>query len=224
MSTTDLTAGDLIIKFELQVSDLTELSSQEELDLLNDKAQDVAMERPWEVLKTSVSGALTLDPVTGLYYITKPTDFAFFCENNMYTDNTMPVDNNAAPRVIFIGPNFTPYQIINYSDRVQYRTTGKVCYLDMNAGKIYFPVAPQASDISAYQFDYIKVPPLMTSTTDTPSWMPNRFRKMLYFAMATDDDILQKSPKATSYAPENAGKYQDTLEKMSWWNDQFYNN
>lgn len=220
MSQTDLNGADIITAFELQVDDITELSAAEELNLLNDKYMDVCSERPWEFLKKSATGALTLDSTTGLYYITKPTDFAFFAENNAYTDNAIEIENNAKPCVVFIGANYAPYQIVNYSDRVQYRTHSNVCYLDLTADKIYFPKAP--SDTSFYQFDYIRVPDLLTTST-TPVF-PNRFRKMLWFAMATDNDILQKSPKATSYAAENRAKYNDTLEKMSWWNDQHYMN
>lgn len=220
MSTTDLNGADIITKFELQVADLTELSSQEELDLLNDKYQDVSMERPWEALKKKATGSLTLDATTGLYYITKPTDFSNFCENNQYTDNAIPIENNAAPRVIFVGVAYTPYQIVNFSDRIQYRNTSNYCYLDLEAGKIYFCATPP--DLTFYQFDYIRVPDDLTIAT-TP-WMPNRFRKMLWFAMAVDDDILQKSPKAQSYAPENRQKYLDVMEKLNYWNDTMYNN
>lgn len=222
MSVDDLTAGEIITKFELQVADLTELSSSEELDLLNDKVQDVAMERSWETLKKAATGSLTLDSVSGLYYITKPTDFAYFVENNMYTNNTIGVDNNASPKVIFIGAGRSPYQIVNYSDRAQYKYQSGVCWLDLTDNRIYFPVAP--SDTSYYGFDYSSVPPVLTATTDKPAFIPSRFRKMLWFAMATDDDILQKSPKASSYAADNRAKYLDTLEKMSWWNDQLYMN
>ena len=217
MSKTDLTVAEIIEKFELQVNDLTELSSDEELDLLNDKAQDVAMERQWEVLKKNATGSLTLDATTGLYYIAKPADFSMFAENHQYTENNMATQNNARPCVVFVGQNRQPFQVINYSDRIQYRTTSSVCYLDLQNNKIYFPVAP--SDLTYYDFDYIMVPPLMTLTTDTPSWMPNRFRKMLWFAMATDNEILQLSAKANSYAADNRAKYEDTLEKMNWWND-----
>lgn len=215
MSTTDLNGGDIITKFELQVSDLTELSTQEELDLLNDKYHDVCMERPWDFLKTNATGALTLDATTGLYYITKPADFSYFCENNQSTDNTIESSNNASPRVIFVGTGYVPYQVVNYSDRMQYLTQSGVCWLDLTANKIFFPVAP--SDLTYYNFDYIKVPADLTTTT-TPIF-PNRFRKMLWFAMATDNEILQLSAKANSYAPDNRAKYADTLQKMNFWQD-----
>lgn len=222
MSVTDLTAGELITKFELQVDDLTELSSQEELDLLNDKMLDVAMERPWEALKTPVEGtSFSLDATNGLYYLAVPTDFSNFVENNMYTDNTLPVENNAAPKVVFVGQGRQPFQIVNYSDRMQYRTQSGVCYLDLVAQKIYFTVAP--NDMSYYQYDYLKVPPILTSAASIPSWIPNRFRKMLYFAMATDNEIIQLSSKANSYAADNRAKYQDTLDKMAFWNANLIN-
>jgi hypothetical protein len=219
LSTTDLNGGDIIVKFELQVNDLTELSPQEELDLLNDKYQDVCMERPWEFLKTNVTGALAYDSTAGMWYITKPADFSYFCENNQNTDNTLSVENNAAPRVIFVGTAYAPFQVVNYSDRIQYRTQNGVCWLDLNAGKIYFPVAP--SDTTYYNFDYIKVPADLTTST-TPIF-PNRFRKMLWFAMATDNEILQLSSKANSYAKDNLAKYQDTMAKMNYWQDNLFN-
>lgn len=219
MSTTDLNGGDLIAMFELQVNDLTELSTQEELNLLNDKYHDVCMERPWEFLKTNITGSLTLDSITGLYYIALPTDFSYLSENNQYTDNTIGIDNNAPQRVVFIGTGYQPYQVVNYSDRLQYRTTSGVCWVDLNASRIYFPVAP--GDITYYNFDYIKVPTDLTAST-TPLF-PNRFRKMLAFAMATDNEILQLSSKANSYAPDNRAKYIDTLSRMNFWQDNLSN-
>lgn len=44
-------ASEIIAKFELYVDDSTELSTQEELDLLNKVYQKVADDRPWEILK-----------------------------------------------------------------------------------------------------------------------------------------------------------------------------
>ena len=216
MSTADPTLNDIIIKFELQVGDTTELSSQEETDLANDKYHDICNQRPWEFLKKNVSGALTLDPVTKLYYIAIPADFSLFVENNEYTDNTLPINNNAAPKVIFVGANYKPFQIVNYSDRLKYRTQSGVCYADMNANKIYFPVAPD--DTSFYTFDYIMVPPDMALLADKPL-IPARFRKMIWFAMAVDDEILQRNTSANSQAVNNQAKYQSTLDDMNWWND-----
>lgn len=211
-----LTATEIIERFELQVDDLTELATQEELNLLNDiYLTDVcACGVPWEILKTAASGALALDPVTGLYYITIPDNFCYFVENNSYTDNTIGIDNNASPKVIFVGANYDPFQIVNYSDRVQYRTHSGVAYADMGAGKIYFPVAP--SDTSFYLFDYIRIPEAL-GLNDSPIF-PARFHNMFQFAMATRNEIMQLSAKANSYAPDNQAKFLDIMDKMRLWN------
>ena len=222
MSVTNLTVSDIITKFELQVNDLTELSYQEELDLLNDKIQELAAERPWEVLKKTATGVPTLDPTSGLYCISLPSDFNAFSENNMNTDNTLPVDNNASPKVVFMGANFQPFQIVNYSDRIQYRLQGGVCYADLTQNKIFFPLTPP--DLTFYQFDYVGLPPLLSLTTDTPTWIPNRFRKYLWFAMAVDDEILQRSASANSQAVNNQAKADKTLLDMNYWNDSLVNN
>lgn len=209
-----MTADEIITKFELQVSDMTELSSEEELDLLNDKYQDVCSDRPWEFLKKPATGALTYDATAGMFYITKPEDFSYFCENANYTDNTMEYQGTAQPKVVFVGAAYQPYQIISYSDRIQYRYRGAVCYLDPVVNRIYFPLAP--SDTSLYQFDYIRVPTDL-GLLDSPVF-PERFHKMLQFAMATDNDILQLSNKAKSYAAENLNKYEKTMGLMESWN------
>lgn len=223
MSAQDLTAEDLIEKFELQVDDLTELSTDEELDLLNDKYQDVCSERPWEFLKKNATnltnGAIALDTATGLYYITMPTDFSLFVENDTYTDNAIPIENNAAPKGIFLGITSNFCQIVNYSDRLRYKGWTNVAWLDLVAKKIFFAGTP--ADISSYTFDYIYTPDPL-EIDDTPAF-PNRFRKMLAFAMAVDNEILQRSPAANSQAIQNQAKYDKTMSLMDWWNDNLNN-
>lgn len=214
-------AEEIITKFELQVSDLTELATQEELDLLNEiYVTDICSDRPWEFLKTEKTGSLSLDGTTGLYYATLPDDFSYICENDQYTDNTIGIDNNASPKVIFIGTAFQPYQLVNYSDRVKYRNVSAVCWVDLNANRIYFPVAP--SDTSYYKYDYIKVPDDL-ALGDTPIF-PARFHKMIAYAMAMDNDILQLSAKAQSYLPENKSKFQQKFDAMALWNANLLNN
>ena len=46
-----MTAQEIIAAFELKVDDSTELSTSEELALLNRVYQLVCDERPWEILK-----------------------------------------------------------------------------------------------------------------------------------------------------------------------------
>lgn len=207
-----MTAGTIITEFELQVNDVTELSAAEELTLLNRLYQKICADRPWSFLKKAATGTVSSD-ATGSY-ITIPSDFAYFVENNNYTDNSIGIGNNAAPKVIFMvtGSAYMPYQIINYNDRRQYVDRTGFAYYDVVNGVIRFTGTPTGD---TYEFDYIKVPPQL-ATTDTPVF-PGRFHAILQFALATSNDILQLSPKATSYAQENAAIYQSYLNDMYYW-------
>lgn len=214
-----MTALEIITQFELQVNDITELSSAEELIVLNRVYQRVCTQKPWEFLKTSASGTVLTD-ATGSY-ITVPSDFAFFTENAQYTDNSYSYQGNAAPKVIFIIQNnaYIPYQIINFSDRRQYYNKGNYAYLDLANSVIRFTYPPVTT---SYEFDYIKVPATLTSAL-TPV-IPTRFQLILLYGMATENDVLQLSPKATSYQKENQALYQETMNDMALWNSQLYLN
>jgi hypothetical protein len=215
------TASQIITDFELQVADLTELSAAEELALLNRLYVRICALLPWEFLKTPATGTCSTD-ATGAY-ITMPSDFAFFVENNQYTDNTQSYQNNAAAKVIFIGTSYTPYQIINFSDRRQYRNMTGYAYLDLvnSVIRLTDPVTALPTSL-VYEFDYIKVPAKL-ATSDYPAF-PGRFHDMLTFAMAVDNEILQLSDKAKSYLAQNQTKYQEYLNDMKWWNNQLYLN
>ena len=113
------TADQIIKKFELQVSDVTELSSAEELMLLNRIYQRVCDTRPWEFLKTNKQGTMSGSGVDG-FYIAVPEDFAYLYENYNWTDNSYSTQLNRAPIVIFVGTARSPYYVINYADRNQY--------------------------------------------------------------------------------------------------------
>jgi len=206
-----MTAGEIITKFELQVSDITELSSDEELDLFNKVYFKVCTTKPWEFSKVNTSGTILTDANGS--YIPIPDDFAYFAENNSYTDNTMEATNNAAPRVIFLGPNFQPYQIVNFSDRRQYRTSSGYAYLDLANNQIRFTVAPT---LTTYDFDYIKFPAALT-VDDSPVF-PAAYHYIIFHGMAVENDILQLSEKARSYAPENNAKYISYMEDLDYWN------
>lgn len=222
MSQPSLTAAQIITNFELQVSDVTELSSTEELSLLNRRYQKLCLNRPWQFLRVPANGTILSD-ATG-NYITMPVDFAFFTENNQYTDSSMSVNNNAAPKVIFVVTSsgaYLPYQIVNFSDRRQYLNRGGFAYYDA-ANNITRFTGSTSGVGSLYEFDYIKVPPVL-AIGDSPLF-PGRFHDILTFAMATDNDILQLSPKATSYQVDNEAKYQDYLLDMQYWDAQLQMN
>ena len=208
------TSQDIITNFESQVSDITELSSAEELYVLNRVYNKVMSSRPWEILKTSVSGSLSGSGVDSMY-ITLPSDFAFLSPNANYTQNNYEYQGNSAPVVVFIGTNRTPYKVVNYSDRVQYLGKGGYAYLDLANNKIVFTGTPTET---TYLFDYIKTPVALTLAT-SPIF-PERFYDILVFGMAVEDIIIQLSPKATSYIAENQSKYESMLLDLAFWNSQ----
>lgn len=214
-----MTPQQLIPTFELQVSDMTELSTAEELSLFNRVYKRVCADRAWEFLKTTATGSVSTD-ATGSY-ITIPSDFTYFAENKLYTDNTISYQGNATPKVIFIveGGTYAPYQVVNFSDRRQYINKSGYAYLDLADNKIRFTYPPVSG---TYEFDYIKEPATVT-LTDTIV-IPSRFADIIPFGMALENDILQLSPKATSYAPENRAMYDKYLLDMQYWNAQLQQN
>lgn len=208
------TATQIITDFELQVSDITELSSVEELSLLDKIYQKICSLRPWEFLKTAAAGTVLTD-ATGTY-ITMPADFAFFAIDGQYTENNYGVETNADPKFIFLidnSGNYVPIQIVNFSDRRKYKNRNNVAYLSMAESKIRFPLAPT---YTSYEFDYIKVPAVLTGN-DTPV-LPGQFHTIFAYGMAADNDIVQLSPKAQSYQAENQNKFDEVLLRMEYWN------
>lgn len=217
--TQPVTLDDIIEKFELQVNDLTELSTEEETDLANDKYNVICDDRPWLFLRRPATGALAYDSTVSMWYAPVPADFKQFCIDDQYTDNTIEVDNNAEPIAIYVGANKDRYQVINYSDRRRYNSRGGVAYLDPVQNKIYFPVAP--SDTSIYDFDYIIIPPDLVDGDDEPLF-PIRFRILIVYLMAMDNDVLQRSSAANSQAGQNNALYQSRLGDMQLWDAEQY--
>ena len=209
-------ASDVLALFEQYTDDNTELSSGQELILLQKKFNQVWNDRPWEFTKATASGTFGLT----IPHIPKPSDFSNFIENNGYTDNTASVDNNAAQKVIFVGSSYAPYQIINWSDRRQYRNTSGYAYLDLPNSGITFTVTPVAAD--TYEFDYKKQPPTLVLGNEIP-FVPAEFHDVFYHLMAVDDDIILRFPKAQSYAAENAAAAKSILDDMALWNASLLN-
>lgn len=207
-----MTGSEIIAKFELQVDDSTELSSSEELDLANKIYQQVCSFRPWEFLKATKTGSI----VAG--QITLPTDFAYFANNYQSTDSNVATESITAPKVVFVGTDLTPYRVINFSDRRQYANQN-VCYVDPTDSKIKFIVTPTAT---TYEFDYIKVPAALT--TSTSPVFPERFHDVIVYGMASDDYVIQQSDLTKGFTQANSKRYQDVLNDMSFWHAQsFYN-
>lgn len=208
-----LTAAQIIASFELQVNDITELATDQEYQILNRVYLKVCADRPYEFLKSTASGNVNTDAIGS--FIPVPANFTHFATNNAYTDNSIAVQNNAAPKVIFIvnGVTYQPYQIINFSDRRQYINRSGYAYLDIVNNVIRFTMPPVAG---TYEFDYIITPELLTSA-DSPIF-PGRFHEMLMYGMAVENDIIQLSPKATSYAQDNQARFDSYKLDMQYWN------
>lgn len=203
-------ASEIISRFETYVDDATELSSTEELALLQKIYNKVWGDRSWEFAKRGATGTLS----TSVPYVSLPADFERILSNDQSTDNSVSVENNAVPRVVYIGSAYTPYQVVNWSDRRKYLNQSGYCYLDMQNLRLYFTVQPTTAD--SYEFDYKAIADTLT-TASTPA-IPARFHDMLYHGMAVDDDIILRYPKAQSYAPENNAKFKSYLSDMRLWN------
>lgn len=199
---------EIITAFELQVSDLTELSSAEELALLNKVYKKLCRLKPWEWLKTAATGTLS----TTVPYVSLPADFLFMVQNNNYTESS----EYAGRPVVFVGANFQPYKVISWSDRRQYRTSAGYCYVDIAARRLYFTVQPTSAD--SYEFDYCALPANLTLAT-SPVFDAD-FAPILAHLMANEDFVLQLSDKAKSYADENAAKAASYLADMNYANAQ----
>lgn len=200
------TGQQIINNFELQVDDTTELSSTEELALLNKVYQDVYSELPWEILKTEFSGTTS----TTVPYVALPSDFQYLTVNSNYTTSAEP----SFRPVVFVGESYSQYQVVSYSDRRQYRNQDGYCYIDIANMRLVFTSQPTAA--VPIEFDYIKVPEALTLAT-SPIF-PERFHDMFQYAMAVEDSIIQQSDKAKSYKSENDKKYTETLNAMKYWN------
>lgn len=185
------TTQDIITKFELFIGDETELSSDEELDLLQKCYNKVLASAEWEFLKTEATG-----PISGMA-ITVPADF----------------DRLTTDQKIYLGTAYNPFTVIPFTERRSYLNNNAFVYY--NAVTSTFNFMLSQSDV--YSFDYIFVPPTLDLVSSNPIF-PIRFYDMLYHAMCIDSDIINLSDKARSYARENTQKYESILNDMRSWN------
>ncbi len=203
------TASQIIENFELYIDDMTELSSTEELALLNRVYKKVASLKAWELFKKAGTGTTS----TTVPYIALPSDFAFLTQNYNYTETASNEANNP---VVFVGSNYIPYKVVSWSDRRQYLNQDNVCYIDIVNSRLYF--AKQPTSALSVEFDYIYTPADLV-LADTPV-IPTRFQPILFHAMCIDDFIIQMSDKAKSYKPEHEAKFKSYLDDMSYWNSR----
>lgn len=181
----------IIERYNLQVDDQSELSSDEELALANEVYIDVCNDRPWEWLKTTYAGVTS----TSLPYITLPTDFKEFSLNKY------------GKSVVFIGTAFDEYKIIPFSSRRDYRNMIGFCYID--SGKLYFTSQPDS--VEAIEFDYIKRPVDLTLATE-PIVTTDQFGKMIAYGMAAKFTNIEQPDKSKgSYQSNNKSEFDKIL-------------
>ena len=214
------TGSQLITKFNLQVDDASELSDTEALDLANDVYQEIQDDRPWEWLKVPFIGNTSVS----VPYIALPADFKEVAPNYSGLQNgsfnnlgvpagyRAPVYTNATNfPVVFVGTNFTPYRIIPYSDRRNYRNTDGFCYIDIPNAQLVFTLQP--TSVQAVEFDYIKVAAALA--TNTSPLFRTGYHKIIAFGMAVKFNPIEQTDKSTSYMQENQDKYHKLLSDMA---------
>ena len=212
-----MTGTQIVQKFELYTDDMTELSTEESLELANDKAKVIYQEMSWEFLRKAFSGVTNADGT-----ITAPADFVHFMHN--YSED--PTSNLPETSVVFL--NGTPYFVVPMGGRSNYNQANgvygsqNICWYNPSTGKIEFPVSP-GSGVSA-SFDYQRLPDDFTDVTSplTPPGFERQFSMAIVYLMCIDDDIIQKSEKARSNVSENGALYNKALNSMKHHNAKFF--
>lgn len=212
-----MTVAEIISKFELFVDDMTELSASEELALVNKFFKKIFISRPWEFAKKTKSGS-----ISGIE-IDLPTDFAYLYPNYNYTDNSIGSEQNSSPVVIYVGSNYSPIKVINWSDRRRYYNQSGYAYVDISRNKLVFTVQPNET---TYEFDYIYIPADLTAngSLPVPIGVSDAMGHAIYHGMCVDDMIIQLFDKAKSYAEENQARYQSYLNDIAYINSNLLMN
>jgi len=200
---------EIITKFEQQVDDSTELASDEELELANRVLSRIYDHAAWAFLRREATGTLSGNTIT------LPTGFDSVLINGQSTDYATGENTNGSQKFIFTGPEVSPeYQFVNFGDRKTYANRSGFAWVDIVNGNITLSTTPQSA--KTYSFDYKYVPdPLLI--TEKPL-LPNRFRPMIWYGMAVEDDFILRFPKEKSYAPENNAKFEAYMADLMAWN------
>lgn len=183
--------NDIITAFELYLGDSTELSTTEELALCQKVYNKILASEEWEFLKKEATGSVSGTDVTA------PTDF----------------DRLTSDQTIYLGTANHQRMVIPFQSRREYSNTKGYVYYDARQGKFVFT----ASENDTYSFDYIFVPPALTTSGSNPL-LPVRFYDMIYHGMCIDSDIINLSDKARSYAQLNQLRYEEILADAKSWN------
>lgn len=190
--------SDINKKFEFFTDDQTEMSTDEELSLGNQKARDIYGENEWEFLRKTASGSFT-----GGYIDLTVTALDF--DNFMCNYNDDPSSGDFADtKVVFVNGN--PYPVIPMGAR--WNKSG-IAYLDRVNKRIYI-----VGDTSGtYAFDYKCQPDDYLAGT-APVLLPEDYHVIIAYAMAIDDDVIQKTEKGRSNRDENKESYAGLMSRL----------
>jgi len=203
-----MTTEQIISLFELLVDDSTELSSTEELALLNRVYQRILSDRQWEFLKKEFTAT-----TNGTNYLALPDDFIYFLATTGYTNNSMSNIDTSSPKAIYLAGS--PIKMINWGDRRQYENSGGYCYVDTMNKRLYFCNTPTSGKTVSGDYLY-KAEDLTTGESPVFS----KHNEMIAYGMAIEDMAIQIFEKARSYAGEYMGEYQRYLTDLRYDNSQ----
>lgn len=188
--------SDIILRFELQVDDSSELSSTEELALANEVYSDICNDRDWEWLKTTAAGTTSIT----VPYIALPANFKQLIPNK---------DNRS---VVFVGTDYQEYEVVPFSSRRDYRNQDGFCYLDMVNRRLYFTLQPTTA--KAIEYDYIATPTALTTST-APIVTTDQFGNLIAYGMAAKFNPIEQTDKNVSYQTENRVEYLRILSDLA---------
>ena len=203
-----MTKAQIITKAQLYLDDTSELSTQEFSDLFDKMYNVVNSAHTWESTKAEGTGTTSASVAS----VALATGFLYFTANNNYTD----ASNEAGRPVIYRGANYTPYKIVSWSDRRQYRNSEGYAYVDFANSLLYFTKQPTV--VEAVEYDYHMQQAALA--TGASPWFPVEFHDAIYHLMVSDDFMIQASDKAKSYAAENRAAAEQFIDRMKYWNSQ----
>lgn len=186
-----LTTAEIISRFNLQVDDASELSSDEELALANEVYNTICNDRPWEWLKRVYTSVTS----TTVSYVALPSDFKELSPNS-YNKS-----------VVFVGTDRAEYIVVPLSSRRDYYNTDGYCYIDIPNQRLYFMKQP--TEVKAIEYDYVSYPTALT--TATSPLFNSKYHEMVSYGMATKFSNIDQEDKSKSYKNENKQAYEDFL-------------
>ena len=186
-----LTTAEIISRYNLQVDDASELSSDEELALANEVYNTICNDRPWEWLKRTYTGVTS----TTLAYVALPSDFKELSPNS-YNKS-----------VVFVGTDRSEYIVVPLSSRRDYYNTDGYCYIDIPNQRLYFMKQP--TEVKDIEYDYVSYPTALT--TATSPLFNSRYHEMVSYGMAAKFSNIDQEDKAKSYKNDNKQVYNDFM-------------